>query len=78
MSKEEFTAIMPYISADLVGLIARKNNISEEDAVLKLYNQSCMRLLKMRAQKFGITAPDMLYSLFEQEEQTGNIAFPDV
>ena len=23
MSKEEFTAIMPYISADLVGLIAR-------------------------------------------------------
>lgn len=51
MSKEEFTAIMPYISADLVGLIARKNNISEEDAVLKLYNQSCIRPLKMRSTK---------------------------
>ena len=78
MSKKEFTAIMPYISADLVGLIARKNNISEEDAVLKLYNSKLYSALEDESTKVWHYSTDMLYSLFEQEEQTGNIAFPDV
>ena len=31
MGQEQFAAIMPYISADLVGMIAKKKNISETD-----------------------------------------------
>ena len=78
MSKEEFTAIMPYISADLVGLIARKNNISEEDAVLKLYNSKLYAILEQEETKVWQYSTEMLYSLFEQEEETGKVEFPDV
>ena len=78
MSKEEFTAIMPYISADLVGLIARKNNMSEEDAVLKLYNSKLYAILEQEETKVWQYSTEMLYSLFEQEEETGKVEFPDV
>ena len=33
MGQEQFAAIMPYISADLVGMIAKKKNIYESLAI---------------------------------------------
>ena len=69
MGQEQFAAIMPYISADLVGMIAKKKNISENDAITKLYNSKLYATLEQE---------DMLYLLFEQEEKTGKIEFPDV
>ena len=33
MGHEQFVAIMPYISADLVNMIAQKQNITEADAL---------------------------------------------
>lgn len=77
MSKEEFTAIMPYISADLVGLIARKNNISEEDAVLKLYNSKLYSALEDENTKVWHYSTDMLYSLFEIKMKMQKSGNPD-
>ena len=37
MSQDQFAAMMPYISADLVALIAKKQNISHKEAIKKLY-----------------------------------------
>ena len=39
MGQEQFVAIMPYISSDLVSLIAEKQNISEEAAIKYFINQ---------------------------------------
>ena len=33
MGQEQFNAIMPVISADLIGMIAEKQNISESEAI---------------------------------------------
>ena len=38
MNPNQFAAIMPYISADLVEMIAEKENISENAAITKLFN----------------------------------------
>ncbi len=73
MGQEQFAAIMPYISADLVGMIAKKKNISENDAITKLY-----ATLEQEDTKVWHYSTDMLYLLFEQEEKTGKIEFPDV
>lgn len=73
MGQEQFAAIMPYISADLVGMIAKKKNISENDAITKLY-----ATLEQEDTKVWQYSTDMLYLLFEQEEKTGKIEFPDV
>ena len=73
MGQEQFAAIMPYISADLVGMIAKKKNISENDAITKLY-----ATLEQEDTKVWQYSTDMLYLLFKQEEKTGKIEFPDV
>ena len=71
MNPSQFAAIMPYISADLVGMIAEKENISENAAITKLYNSE-------EDTKVWHYSTHMLYSLLKQEETTGKIEFPDV
>lgn len=78
MGHEQFIAIMPYISSDLVGMIATKNNITESEAISKLYASKLYAMLEQEETKLWQYSTNMLYSLFEQEEKTGNIAFPDV
>ena len=78
MGQDQFAAIMPYISADLVGMIVKKKNISEPDAITKLYNSKLYAALEQEDTKVWQYSTDMLYSLLEQEERTGEIEFPDV
>ena len=78
MSQEQFVAMMPYISADLVSMIAEKQNISHEEAINKLYASKLYAALEKEETKVWQYSTQMLYSLFEQEEQTGTICFPDV
>lgn len=51
MGQEQFAAIMPYISADLVGMIVKKKNISEPDAITKLYNSKLYAALEQEDTK---------------------------
>ena len=78
MGQEQFIAIMPYISADLVSLIGEKKNISEDEALTVLYSSKLYSLLENEETKVWQYSTQMLYSLFEQEENTGSIEFPDV
>ena len=78
MSKEQFEALIPYISADLIKLIADKENISHDDAILRLYSSKLYELLEDEETKVWQYSSEMLYSLLNQEEETGTIVFPDV
>ena len=78
MEQKSFEAIMPYISADLVYLIASKQNISEEKAIKKLYTSKLYQQLEDEETKLWQYSSQMLYSIFEQEEKKGSFEFPDV
>ena len=78
MGKEEFAAIMPYISADLASMIAEKQGVSGEEAIKKLYGSQLYSALEKEETKIWQYSTQMLFSLFEQEEKTGKIDFPDV
>ena len=78
MGQEQFAAIMPYISADLVAKISEKQNVTAEEAVKKLYNSQLYATLEKEETKLWHYSSQMLYSLFEQEISSGNIEFPDV
>lgn len=78
MGQEQFAAIMPYISADLVKMIADKENIPQEEAIKKLYVSQLYAILEREETKVWQYSTQMLYSLFRQEEETGRIVFPDV
>ena len=78
MGQEQFAAMMPYISADLVRLISEKQNISSQDAIAILYASKLYEALEKEETKVWQYSTQMLYSLLEQEEKTGTIQFPDV
>ncbi|MBQ7445983.1 MAG: hypothetical protein IJS71_08650 [Clostridia bacterium] len=78
MEQEQFAAIMPYISADLVAMISEKQNVKAEEAVKKLYNSQLYAALEKEETKLWQYSSQMLYSLFEQEFSSGKIEFPDV
>lgn len=78
MRQEKFVALMPYISADLVNMIVKKQGITEEEAIKKLYTSKLYSILEKEETKVWHYSTPMLYSLLEQEEKTGTIQFPDV
>ena len=78
MGQKQFFAIMPFICADLVGMIAQREEISENQALSKLYKSKLYSILEREETKLWQYSTEMLYSLFVQEERTGNIEFPDV
>ena len=78
MGQEQFAAMLPYISADLVAMIANKQNITNEEAIIKLYASKLYEALENEETKVWQYSTQMLYSLYEQEEKNGTIQFPDV
>lgn len=78
MGQEQFVAIMPFISADLVSHIVEEQNISEENAAKKLYSSKLYAMLEKEETKVWQYSTRMLYRLLEQEEISGIIQFPDV
>ena len=78
MGQDKFLAIMPYICADLVYLIVVKQGISEEEAIKKLYGSKLYAVLEKEETKVWQYSTQMLYSLFESEEKTGDFQYPDV
>lgn len=78
MSPQEFTTLMCYISSDLIEYISLQQNISCEEAMIKLYSSKLYEYLEQEEMKVWHYSTPMLYSLLEQEEKTGTIQFPDV
>lgn len=78
MKQEQFAAIMPYIVADLVAMIADKNGLSENDAIIKLYASKLYTDLEQEDTKVWHYSTKMLYALFENENQSGYLRYPDV
>ena len=46
MNREKFEVIMPYISDDLVSVIAKNKKISEIDAIKMLYSSKLYSMLE--------------------------------
>ena len=69
MGQEQFVLMMSNISAVLVAKIAEKQNISDAEALEKLYSSKLYSLLEQEDTKVWQYSTDMLYSLYEQELQ---------
>lgn len=78
MTKEQFSALLPIICIDLIKLIEQKNPITDFEATVNLYQSELYSLLEDESTKLWHYSTPMLYSLYEQEQKTGHIIFPDV
>lgn len=78
MGQEQFHAIMPVISADIVSMITAKRGVSETEAIKLLYESKLYAALEKEETKVWQYSTPMLYSLLEQEWSSGAIRYPDV
>lgn len=78
MTQEEFAVLLPAIGSDLAAMIAERQGVSEEEAIKKLYASKLYALLEQEDTKVWYYSTHMLYALFEEETETGEIHFPDV
>lgn len=78
MSQEKFNAMMPVISADIIYTIIAKQDVTENEAIKLLYTSKLYAALEQEETKIWQYSTPMLYSLLEQEWETGMIRFPDV
>ena len=78
MGQDQFNAIMPVISADIVKMICEKRGVSEKEAIKQLYTSKLYAALEQEETKVWQYSTLMLYALLEQEWNSGTIRYPDV
>ena len=78
MEKAKFTAILPFVCADLANMISRKENISEEEAISGLYTSDLYAQLEREDTKLWQYSTPMLYQMYRQNIETGEIQYPDI
>ena len=77
MDKGKFEVILMMIVPDVVNMIVNKFNVSEIEAINMFYNSSVYSYLENEETKFWDYSPLTLFSLFEEEQETGSITFPE-
>ena len=78
MGQEQFNAMLPVISEDIVKMIASKRQIAEKDAIKLLYTSKLYATLEQEDTIVWQYSTPMIYSLLEQERNSGMISYPDV
>lgn len=78
MGKEQFDALLPIISADLVKEIIAKRCLKESNAIRLLYGSKLYESLEQEDTKLWQYSTPMLYALLEQELAGHSITYPEV
>lgn len=74
--KKEFQAILQVIVSRLAQMIAEEIDISDKDALNRLYSSKLYEKLEQEETKVWHLSVPTLYSLFVEEQETGKITFP--
>ena len=78
MSQEQFDALLPIISADLVAEIAARRALTEQAAIRLLYHSGLYAALEQEDTKLWQYSTPTLYALLEQELDGKSLAYPHV
>jgi len=78
MDKTKFDAVFPIICSSLAEKIAYELNLSEEDAVKKLYSSRLYELMEREETKVWQYSTEKLFELYLEESSSGKISFPQV
>ncbi len=77
MEKRKFEAILMLLVPQVLSLITENGDIDEISAHKVFYESRLYTLLEQEDTKLWHLSPLMLYPMFEEERQTGNITFPE-
>ena len=74
---KQFQAVLQIISSRLVQMIAKEMRISDRQALTLLYSSILYEKLEREETKVWHFSVPTLYELFIEEQETGNIIFPE-
>lgn len=74
---KEFQAVLQVIVSRFVQMIAKEMNISDKDALSLFYSSKLYEKLEQEETKVWHLSVPTLFSLFVEEQETGNITFPE-
>lgn len=74
---KEFQTVLQIIISRLVEMISKEMNIIDKEAIDKLYKSELYEKLENEETKIWHLSVPTLYSLFDEEQKTGKITFPE-
>ena len=77
MDKKKFESMLILIVPDVVKLIAQNNSIDEIEATDRFYNSEVYEKLEQEETKLWHFSPLTLYNMYEEEQKTGEVIFPE-
>ena len=77
MDKKKFESMLILIVPAVVRLILENNSLDEIEALEKFYNSKVYEKLEQEDTKLWHLSPLILYNMFEEEQKTGDITFPE-
>ena len=77
MEQKKFEAMLVLIVPKVIGLIVQESGQDEVDATRAFYNSEIYSLLEQEDTKLWHLSPLTLFNMYKEEQQTGNITFPE-
>lgn len=77
MDKKKFESMLILIVPDVIKLIVENNQIDEIKASDMFYSSKVYEKLEQEDTKLWHLSPLTLYNMFEEEQKTGEIVFPE-
>lgn len=74
---KEFQAVLQIIISRLTQMIAKEMHLSDKEALNFLYCSKLYEQLEQEETKVWHFSVPTLFSLFQEEQQTGKITFPE-
>ena len=77
MDKKQFESMLILIVPAVVNLIKDNNNFGEIEAIETFYQSKVYEKLEQEATKLWHFSPLTLYNMYEEEQRTGKLIFPE-
>lgn len=77
MEKKKFESMLILIVPDIVKLIVENNSVDEIAAAERFYRSKVYEKLEQEDTKLWHLSPLTLYNMYEEEQKTGNVVFPE-
>lgn len=77
MDKKKFEAVMTLLVPKVVHLIVENYSVDEVAATKTFYNSKVYSVLENEETKLWHLSPLTLFNMFEEEQKTGNVTFPE-
>ena len=77
MDESKYAAVLTMLIPQVIGLIVKRKNISEKEAVKLLYSSELYRMIDIEETKLWHFSAETLITLLDEELSTGKITYPE-